>query len=311
MRKVDQHFHSKKSDWLKDSFQILDIAKSKWMKMLCPADHDIINSTLTRLCRANWIESYEWTEVTCNPKDEPHLSCIHLLGYSTNFWERMINTLSQNRKETTGIMMNRVDRFQELWFVVNKRAIIEMCEGKWFNVTNITYWHLAYYFLKWHNYEINNWIIKRKAWKILNVPEFVNTFLRPTWELYKLTAIKESWKYPDIRELWEIITKDHGLMCLAHPWITFAWNIYEYEKFVKKYRELWLWWIEISLSDSPDIVKKTIELSRRLNMVLTFWSDAHFAPNWQGLWELNISVNDELIDEHLEKFRATLTRTVA
>ena len=182
-----------------------------------------------------------------------------------------------------------------------------------------------FYFKKWRKKEaLNKYdivyylfqddILRKKCFEInwwikIELEDFYQKFFKKTWEKFKDYWVSIKDYEPSIEECKIFKEKTNGILAIAHPNITFKkWWIDEFLKVLPHYIQVW--WInaiEINAMASKDWVWVILEVKKKYNLFLTFWSDNHKIwysdyKHWD-FWDLNPFITKKDIEKFFLEYK--------
>lgn len=305
--KIDFHTHSTNSDWEKTPRELLEIAKNKEAVWFCITDHNIYDNELKKEFHKNGIWSPTWVEITSSSKFMPEwMKNLHITYYanqiSNDIWE-LLKKLTKSKQYKIKLQIEKLTRF----FKWNYNDFLKYWSKNWVNIDNLNSNHLFIYI---NSIDENKKILENIFWKNYNAWTFIVWFLQENWfdgnTWIGYTKIEEF-----IPNIWEYsqIWSDNKIISIAHPNYSFyqSKNIQEnldnFEKFAIIWKNNWINWVEINLK-APEIwVEKTLEVAKKVWLIITFWSDYHRknSNDWVIL-ENSPFVNQDLIKDSYQEF---------
>ncbi len=298
--KADMHFHTSLSDWRLDNNTILKSVKSR-ADFLTATDHDFVNSEFKKLAEKNWIESYEWVEISI--MDENYWY-FHMTAYAKKFSQEILDILENTRNGRRSKIYKQIWLLSANWIDINEYDFFRFFEKKWINSFNLNIYHLASYI---YRFERNKKRVKEIAWESLDKIEFLKRFLRNEGDYAHIWSATVEEYTPLITDVIDKVHDTWWILSIAHP--NFSFKSEEFKSRILHFLDLWTDAIEINTRATEEEVKTIIELSGDWS-ILTFWSDCHFTPyseedHWSFL-EMNPYVSEELVRQNIEKIRKRL-----
>lgn len=305
--KIDLHTHSTNSDWEKTPNELLDIAKSKNCEWFVITDHDTFDIWVNKLFKKNWIWSTTWVEITSNCDFLPLWSkWIHITYYSNNISKEITEILNISKTAKSRIE-TQIEKLST-YFKWNYDDFIDYWIFQWINKSKLNEKHI---FLYINSFRENKKKLEIIFWKRYMTWDFIDWFLREIWYDWNIWIwyVRGNKGKPKIEDYASLVDKK-SVLAIAHPNFSFnKWGyeenqLEEFENFSQKAKILWINWIEINLK-APEIwVEKTLEIAKKLDMILTFWSDFHaFNTNDWVILENNEFLSDEIIKEIFLRFK--------
>jgi histidinol phosphatase-like PHP family hydrolase len=307
MKKIDMHFHTILSDWIRDNNEVIKEAKEKWISFLSVTEHDIINNDLVLLARVNWINSVWGVEISAED-DKVTWRSLHLTCYSNKFWKEIRDILENTREKRKLKVRKQIEKLEENWFTIDYKKFIRFYKNLGVNIDNINNFHIEDYIFQ--NEDKLDKLLLSFIWKKLWWGEFIEKILKKSWE-YRDIWWEQIPKYePSVSKIWSIARENNYFLSLAHPNFTFRNNKNWFLEFIEEYQDK-LNWIEINSQASKDWVDLIIDTTIKYNLILTFWSDSHYkwrdSKHWD-LWDINKYISKDIVEENFEDFLYELSK---
>lgn len=307
--KIDFHTHSTNSDWDKTPSELLQIAKQKNAKWMVITDHNFFDNEIQNDFKNNGIWSCSWVEISSNCDFENlRVSEIHITHYSCFIKSEIEDILSEYRLSKKDKIKDQIELLSKL-FESNYDDFINYWIKKWVQFENLNSYNI---FLYIDSKVKNRDILEKILWKNYTAWDFIVNFLQKNW------INNEAWLWfsekkvviPKIEEYQKLVWKKY-ISSVAHPNYSFYkgesldQNLWEFEDFIKKATNFWINWVEINLKAPKVWVELTLEIAKKLDLVLTFWSDFHsYLSNWDNkILENNPFVKNKVIRESFHNIK--------
>ncbi len=305
--KVDLHNHSVLSDGIKTYTDRIYQARKLGLDFIAITDHDIVSKEkFIRQAKEKGVETCLWTEITV--RDYDISKSLHITAYSEYFSLELYKILEKTRNWRKDKIFSQIKHLRENWFSISRENFISFC----WREESLNIFHIA-------NYMFSDWVkedniakISEITWKKLDSLEFLKYFLRDSWEFSKFWCIKVPEYEPSIEQcVKEVINNSNWILSLAHP--NFSFEREWLQRFIEKfwsYVDMWINAIEVNTKASKIWVETILNLSKKYNLIVTFWSDSHSSKSqkhWK-FWEMNPYIDSELVKEQLKKFKTELWR---
>lgn len=296
--KLDCHFHTRLSDWALTSKEIFDMTK-KWFRLLIPTDHDLINTEIRDLIfEETGHQNFLWTEISIYDTNPTAIIWYyHLVAYANEFNSKISHLLSQTREWKIIKIKEQIKLLKTHWFNLYEELFIKHYSELWYNIENLNSYHISKYL---YDNKDNQEIITGIFWHFPIFDNFIKECFKERWKYKHIWKAQLKPYTPTIQAMWSIIDNLNGILWIAHPHISFS-SIDDFEKFVKINKKFWLNSIEIQTSMPIKWIRNSIELSKKFNLFLTFWSDFHSHKSHNKLGQLNSNLSDDFVWEQLKR----------
>lgn len=295
--KLDMHFHSTLSDGRKNSYEILEDAKEKWLDFLACTDHDIINEDFPILAKNAWINTCEAVEISAHDNNE-HL---HFTCYSQKFNQKIINILENTRNWRGRKIYKQIELLQKNWFIINNADFYEFYKDKT-NLDNLNISHLAWYIFR---FEENIKLVKILTWENMTRENFLLRCLKTEGDFSYIWSVLIPEYEPSLELIWKLAKENSAVLSLAHP--NFKLTQEEFKSKIEYYLSLWVNAVEINSQATEDRVKLILDFQKIYKYILTFWSDCHFKTYSEDKHsELGFSnpyFSEEITESNFKRFK--------
>jgi len=231
---------------------------------------------------------------------------LHVAAYSNHFKSEIDDILNKTIEENILFVKKQVEIFSNIWFFVTFNDIIEYYRGLWKTRDSINSSSIVQFFYKWKYNKENKELISKLFWSKYDMYWFYYNVINEEWKFYPKyeNDINNDWlNFLDLKNIF----KDDVVLSIAHPNFTFNDNIIDFEKEIYWYLENWINSIEINVNSDKKWVESVLKISKKTDIIITFWSDCHRIwsnnkKHWD-FWWMNSFMSDSIVKKNYSSFR--------
>lgn len=274
--KADLHFHTTLSDGRDRPEQVLENLVSSGVEFATLTDHDLVSEWFADELRARGIETTPASEISTHFFAGLSKVGLHMTAYAPAFSEQAHAMLERTRTGKMEKIRQQVERLIEQKYPLSYAGLQEWARAKWYNPESLNNAHLSSYVYSTQGaVPLANRDQQRKHSKPDRI-WFLNECLKREGR-NPIGAVEIPEYEPTTEEASRIIRDMGGVISIAHP--NFSWEKYEgiawLQRDITQLVDQWVMGIELNALATPEWARVILEIQKRYNLLLTFWSDNH------------------------------------
>lgn len=274
--KADLHFHTTLSDGRDRPAQVLENLVSSGVEFATLTDHDLVSDDFAGELRERGIETTPASEISTHFFTGLKKIGLHMTAYTPAFSPEAYDMLEKSRKWKTEKIRQQIEILIAQWYPLSHEWLAQWAVAKWYNPASLNNVHLAAYI-----YSTPGAIplANRDQMRETSAPDrfwFMRNCL--TREGRNPVGIVEIPEYlPTTEEASRIVRDMGGVISLAHP--NFSWSKYDgivwLQADIAQLVEQGVMGIELNALATTEWTQVILEIKKKYNLLLTFWSDNH------------------------------------
>lgn len=274
--KADLHFHTTLSDGRDRPEQVLENLVSSGVGFATLTDHDLVSEWFADELRARGIETTPASEISTHFFAGLSKIWLHMTAYAPAFSQQAHAVLEKTRTGKAEKIRQQVERLIGQWYPLSHEWLAQWAIAKWYNPAGLNNAHLSsYVYSNPGAVALANRDQQRKHSKPDRI-WFLNECLKREGR-NPIGAVEIPEYEPTTEEASRIVRDMGGVISIAHP--NFSWEKYEgiawLQRDITQLVDQGVMGIELNALATPEWAKVILEIQKRYNLLLTFWSDNH------------------------------------
>ena len=303
---LDMHFHSTNSDGKNTIDELVLKAKELWLTHAFLTDHDKLSYEFLQKTNLVWIKSTLSTEISAFNQEKDF--SLHLTYYTTQIKTKLKDILENTVQNKILLIKRQIDFLQENGFDASLNEFYKFCKSHNRDKNALNKFDISCYLLtKPKNRKIFKSILKTNT---LDADIVYLNFFKKWWEYFSKFWVLIPEYEPEVKKVWEIAKDENWILVMAHPNVTFKNDTQKFLENLDYYLDSWVNWIEINAKATQNWVDLILDISKKNNLFITFWSDNHCIwktdkKHWD-FWEINCLLDKKIVQEKFDDFAKKL-----
>ncbi len=314
--RIDCHFHTTKSDGAYSPEKAAAEAKKRELSFAAVTNHDILDPETVGLLRDEGIESVPAVEISaCEYLPGNRKKSLHVTAFAREFDASFESVLEGVRAARVSKVRGQLAKLESFGFQASWEEFQDHWTCRGVGIENLSNAHVRDFLFP------EDALTARAAFNASRYREMTGRAYDPKTFISRHLKRESDSPFgyvamadyePGFDFLASVRERTGAILSIAHPNCTFErQGIGEFETFALRALDSGaVNALEIHSSTPPEWIGKILDIRNRTDALVTFGSDCHFKPSYDGkhswIGELNPHVDTALVEEEFGRFRRAL-----